>query len=151
LFSPRHGVVSTLWHNFQTSLRVVREDVLAMLYRVEELKVDRRLSAADARQAVGGGALARMALRGMVRSGSVTLAGEQLELTPAGRDAARQLVRSHRLWETYLVQHLGLPADHVHEPAHRVEHFIGDQMREKLQSDLDAAERDPHGRAIPDN
>lgn len=150
LFSPRHGVISTLWHNMQTSLRVVREDVLAMLYRVEELEGQRRLSAADARQAVGGGMLARLAVRGLVRAGSVAQTGEQLELTPAGRDAARQLVRSHRLWETYLVRQLGLPLDHVHEPAHRVEHFIGDQMREQLQQDLESAERDPHGREIPE-
>lgn len=150
LFSPRHGVISTLWHNLQTSLRVVREDVLAMLYRVEELQGQRRLTVADARQAVGGGLLARLALRGLVRAGSVTQAGDHLELTPAGRDTARQLVRSHRLWETYLVRNLGLPLDHVHEPAHRVEHFIGDQLREELKSNLDAAELDPHGREIPE-
>ncbi|WP_428304037.1 metal ABC transporter permease [Lacipirellula sp.] len=150
LFAPQHGVVSALARNLSVSLRVVREDLLAMLYRIEELGSPRRLAAAEASAAVGGGWLARLGLDGLVREGSVTRTGNRLDLTPAGREAARQLVRSHRLWETYLVKHLGLPLDHVHEPAHRVEHFIGDQMREQLQQELDAASKDPHGREIPE-
>ena len=48
LFSPRYGIVSTLVRNLQTSLRVVREDLLAMLYRIEELRAPRRLAPAEA-------------------------------------------------------------------------------------------------------
>ena len=148
--SPQHGVLSTVIRNLQTSLRVVREDLLAMLYRIEELHSQRRLATAEAREAVGGGTLARWGLRGLLSDGRVARAGDRLELTDAGRDAARQLVRSHRLWETYLVRQLGLPLDHVHEPAHRVEHFIGEEMREQLQADLKVADTDPHGREIPE-
>jgi len=131
------------------SLRVVREDLLAMLYRVEELGSNRRLATADAHAALGGGMLARWGLAGLVRHGQVSRSGEQLELTATGRDAARQLVRSHRLWETYLVKFLGLPLDHVHEPAHRVEHFIGPELQEKLESKVESTGLDPHGREIP--
>ena len=149
IFSPRYGVVSTVVQNLQTTLRVVREDLLAMLYRVEELRSPRRLAMAEARRAVGGGFAAQWGLRTLVREGRVRAAGEQLELTDEGRQDAKRMVRSHRLWETYLVQYLGLPLDHVHEPAHRVEHFIGDEMREQLEEKLDAASVDPHGRQIP--
>jgi manganese/zinc/iron transport system permease protein len=149
LFSPKYGIVSAGVRNMQTALRVVREDLLAMLYRIEELRAPRRLASADAQQAVGGGLLARWGLRGLVRDGRVTAAGNQLELTTRGRDDAKQLVRSHRLWESYLVQYLGLPLDHVHEPAHRVEHFIGPELREELQHKLDETGVDPHGRKIP--
>jgi len=150
LFSPQHGLVSTLVRNMQVSLRVVREDLLAMLYRVEELGSHRRLPAAEAQAAVGGGLLARWALSGLARDGRVERTGEHLALTPAGREAARQLVRSHRLWETYLHRYLGLPLDHIHEPAHRVEHYIDEQMRDELEQKLDAAATDPHGRDIPE-
>jgi manganese/zinc/iron transport system permease protein len=149
LFSPRYGIVSAGVRNMQTTLRVVREDLLAMLYRLEELRAPKRLAMAEAQQAVGGGLLARWGLRGLVRDGRVTSAGNQLELTTRGRDDAKQLVRSHRLWESYLVQYLGLPLDHVHEPAHRVEHFIGPELREELRHKLDEAGVDPHGREIP--
>ena len=150
LFSPRHGVVSALVRNLGVSLRVVREDLLGMLYRVEELGGHRRLAAGEAEAAVGGGLLARWGLGGLLRDGRVARTAGRLDLTPSGREAARQLVRSHRLWETYLVKYLGLPLDHVHEPAHRVEHFIGDDIREQLEQELDAAATDPHGREIPE-
>jgi manganese/zinc/iron transport system permease protein len=150
LFSPRHGLVSTLLRNVQVATRVVREDLLAMLYRVEELGSQQRLAPGEARTAVGGGLLARLSLSELLRGGQVTAAGDRLDLTPAGREQARQLVRSHRLWEAYLHRYLGLPLDHIHEPAHRVEHFIDESMREQLQEKLEAAPTDPHGREIPE-
>lgn len=149
LFSPHHGLVSVAIHNLQTSLRVVREDLLGMLYRVEELGAQRRLSPKEAIDAAGGRYKAWWSLQTLERMGLVKKSGDRLELTDSGRQESKQLVRSHRLWETFLVKYLGLPLDHVHEPAHRVEHFIDDQMRERLKENLEVAETDPHGRQIP--
>ncbi|MEM8946917.1 MAG: metal ABC transporter permease [Planctomycetota bacterium] len=148
-FSPRYGICSTVLRNLRMSLRVLREDVLAMLYRVEELGSDKRLTVAEAGEAVGGGWLSRLGMRNLQQAGRIRRDGDMLQLTESGREAARQLVRSHRLWETYLVQHLGMPLDHVHEPAHRVEHFIDDRLREELESEITTDGQDPHGRKIP--
>ena len=150
MFSPRYGILSTMVRNLRMSLRVLREDLLSMLYRVEELGAETELSPADAREAVGGGMLARWGLAGLVRGQQVSQTGRLLRLTDQGRDVAKKLVRSHRLWEAFLVKHLGLPLDHVHEPAHRVEHFIDERLREELASELDTAGQDPHGREIPE-
>jgi Mn-dependent DtxR family transcriptional regulator len=59
------------------------------------------------------------------------------------------LVRSHRLWESYLVKHLGLPLDHVHDPAHRVEHYIDESIQKQIAAELEPSAQDPHGREIP--
>jgi len=150
LFSPRYGICSTLVRNLQMSLRVFREDLLAMLYRVEELDAEKSLTAAEARTALGSGWQSRWAMAYLTRVGNIDRAGDQLQLTPQGRDVARKLVRSHRLWETYLVEHLGMPLDHVHEPAHRVEHFIDEKLRQELDSELKQKAQDPHGRKIPE-
>ncbi len=150
LFSPRYGIFSTMIRNLQLSMKVLREDLLAMLYRVEELGSDKFLTADEARQAVGSRWLARWGLAKLYRTGRIERAEGHLRLTEKGRSSARQLVRSHRLWETYLVKHLGLPLDHVHEPAHRVEHFIDEQMRKELQIELEGQGQDPHGREIPE-
>ncbi|HMP08638.1 MAG TPA: metal ABC transporter permease, partial [Lacipirellulaceae bacterium] len=150
LMSPKYGLVSTVLHNLATSLRVVREDLLGVLYRVEELRSPKSLGPRDAMAAVGGGWMARWALRQLVSHGLIRRDSGALALTDLGRDEARLMVRSHRLWESYLVQFLGLPADHVHGPAHRVEHYLGPELREQLEQDLDAARVDPHGRSIPD-
>ena len=149
LFSPRYGVVSTLARNARTSLRIVREDVLGMLYRLEELGVPRPMPAGEAARAVGGGPLAWLALAHLLQRREVGRRGRALHLTAAGRGRARGLIRSHRLWEAYLVEYLGLPLDHVHEPAERMEHFIGAPLQSHLATDVAGAEIDPHGRAIP--
>jgi len=149
LFSPRYGLINALVRNVRMSLKVMRDDLLAMLYRVEELAREKPLSPANARRAVGGGWLAQWGLAGLVRSGQIASTDDRLQLTDTGREVARSLVRSHRLWETYLVEHLGMPLDHVHEPAHRVEHFIDEQLRRELEAKVDAAAGDPHGREIP--
>ena len=84
-------------------------------------------------------------------TGQIVESTAGLDLTETGRQHASQLVRSHRLWESYLVQQLGLPADHVHDPAERIEHFIGERMRAALERELDDTSHDPHGRDIPES
>lgn len=150
IFSPTSGLVARAWFNFQTSARIVREDVLAMLYRVEEVDPNRRLARTDAIEAVGGGIAARRAVATLVRQGEVLEQDKQLSLTEQGRAVAVNLVRTHRLWEAYLVDELGLPLDHVHEPAHRVEHFLDQDIREQLAERLPEGAEDPHGREIPE-
>jgi Mn-dependent DtxR family transcriptional regulator len=120
-----------------------------MLYRLEELGVERRLGRGEAIEAVGGGPLARLALRGLLRRGDVRREGHLLGLTDRGREQAGGLVRAHRLWEAYLVEHLGLAPDHVHEPAMRTEHYLGATLRERVAAEVADAETDPHGRDIP--
>ena len=147
-FSPRHGVVAALVRNARTTLRIVCEDLLALLFRLEELRTTRRLAAHEAVQAVGGGVLPRVGLWLLARQRLVRKSPE-LQLTPAGQHRATQLVRSHRLWEAWLVQTLGLPLDHVHAPAERMEHFIDERLQKELATDLHEIARDPHGREIP--
>jgi manganese/zinc/iron transport system permease protein len=149
LFAPQYGILSTLVRNLQTALRILREDLLLMLYRLEEIDAAKRLRPEEAVAAVGGGVLARYALAMLRRRGRLELRDGQLHMTDDGRWRAARLVRGHRLWESYLVKHLGLPLDHVHAPADRIEHFIHQPLREELQKDLEDAEKDPHGRQIP--
>ena len=141
--SPQYGVLSTL-------ARILREDVLAMLYRLEELATGRALGWHEMAQAVGGGLTAWLAMRSLVRRGEITRQRAVVRLTESGRRQARLLVRSHRLWESYLVERLGLPLDHVHEPATRMEHYIGPDLQEKLAGAVTPSPVDPHGRRIPE-
>ena len=70
-------------------------------------------------------------------------------LTDEGRLRARSLVRGHRLWEAYLDRNFDLPADHLHEPATRMEHFLDPALQQELAAELEQPGIDPHGRAIP--
>jgi manganese/zinc/iron transport system permease protein len=149
LFSPQYGIISKLVGNLQTALRILREDLLLMLYRVEEVDPSKRLRPAEAVEAVGGGFLARWALGMLRRRGRLEVHAGRLHMTDDGRWRAARLVRGHRLWEAYLVKHLGLPPDHVHAPADRVEHYIHKPLREELEKELEDVPEDPHGREIP--
>ncbi|MEZ6071673.1 MAG: metal ABC transporter permease [Pirellulales bacterium] len=68
LLSPRYGVGVKLWQNVATAERIIREDLLAMFYRLEELAVGRLLGPGEAVQAVGGGLLARWGLWSLRRA-----------------------------------------------------------------------------------
>ena len=150
LFAPQYGVVSKTIHNVRMTLQVLREDLLAMLYRIEELGGKKPLTPAEAQTALGGTWLSRVAANQLTRNGQIDQRNSHFSLTESGRNAARQLVRSHRLWEAYLVKHLGLPLDHVHDPAHRVEHYIDAEIQQRIVEDLETSAHDPHGRDIPD-
>jgi manganese/zinc/iron transport system permease protein len=150
LFAPQYGILSTIIRNLQTALRILREDLLLMLYRLEEIDATKRMRPDEAIAAVGGGSLARWALAMLRRRGRIEIRDGLLHMTDDGRWRAARLVRGHRLWETYLVKNLGLAPDHVHAPADRVEHFIHQPLREELQKELEDTQQDPHGRDIPD-
>ena len=71
-------------------------------------------------------------------------------LTPAGERAALEVLRHHRLLETWLVQSLGYTWDEVHEEACRLEHAISEDFEARIDAALGHPERDPHGDPIPD-
>jgi DtxR family transcriptional regulator, Mn-dependent transcriptional regulator len=70
-------------------------------------------------------------------------------LTEAGREEALQLLRRHRLIETFLLEHLGYSWQEVHEEAERLEHAVSDGFTERLAEFLGHPDRDPHGDPIP--
>ncbi|MGH2718649.1 MAG: metal-dependent transcriptional regulator, partial [Actinomycetota bacterium] len=71
------------------------------------------------------------------------------KLTRAGRDVAVEMIRHHRLIETYLVQALGYRWDEVHEEADRLEHSISERLEERMWQALGEPAFDPHGDPIP--
>jgi len=155
--APRHGLVSKAFHQAALRLRITREDVLGFLYRLEELgrTVPSRGSLPDAdlalvRDVIGAGPLmGRLAVRRLTRTGHVRADGPALRLTDEGRAQGQFLLRSHRLWESYLHQYLNLAADHVHAPAERLEHITSPRMQQRLAERTDQPETDPQGKDIP--
>jgi DtxR family Mn-dependent transcriptional regulator len=70
-------------------------------------------------------------------------------LTGAGRRGALEVIRHHRLLETWLVQSLGYSWDRVHGEAEQLEHAISKEMEQRISAALGDPERDPHGDLIP--
>ncbi|MDA3147282.1 metal-dependent transcriptional regulator [Leucobacter sp. UCMA 4100] len=72
-----------------------------------------------------------------------------VQLTELGHAYALQMVRRHRLIETFLVQVLGYGWDEVHDEAEHLEHAVSDLMIERIDVLLGHPVRDPHGDPIP--
>ncbi len=72
-----------------------------------------------------------------------------VRLSKAGKKRALEIIRHHRLIETFLTQVLGYPWDEVHQEAERLEHFISERLEERIDAKLGHPEFDPHGHAIP--
>lgn len=71
-------------------------------------------------------------------------------LTKQGMKLAVEIVRRHRLWETFLFDKLGFSWDEVHEVAEQLEHIQSKKLSDKLEKFLDYPAYDPHGDVIPD-
>ncbi|HGY08613.1 MAG TPA: metal-dependent transcriptional regulator [Oceanithermus profundus] len=72
-----------------------------------------------------------------------------VRLTEAGRAVALEVLRHHRLIETYLAEALGYGWDEVHDEAERLEHHISEAFEARIAEWLGHPERDPHGDPIP--
>ena len=70
-------------------------------------------------------------------------------LTGAGEQAALELLRHHRLLETYLCERLGVAWDQVHAEPDRLEHALSEDLEERLDAILGHPTTDPHGAPIP--
>lgn len=72
-----------------------------------------------------------------------------VRLTTQGRRVALEVVRHHRLLETFLVQELGMPWDRVHAEAEVLEHVLSEALEQRIDEKLGHPARDPHGDPIP--
>ena len=70
-------------------------------------------------------------------------------LSPAGKRRALEVLRHHRLIETFLYEVLDYPIEEVHEEAERLEHFISERFEERIAAKLGHPKIDPHGHSIP--
>ena len=72
-----------------------------------------------------------------------------VRLTEAGRRIALEVIRHHRLLESYLAEVLGMPWDRVHAEAEVLEHVLSDDLEELIAAKLGHPTVDPHGDPIP--
>jgi DtxR family Mn-dependent transcriptional regulator len=71
-------------------------------------------------------------------------------LTRSGERVALEVIRHHRLIESFLAETLGMPWDRVHNEAEVLEHYISEELEERIAAALGDPSHDPHGDPIPD-
>ena len=133
------------------SLTRMAQDYLRTIFKVQEwspqpVSINELAERMEVAASTASGNVRKLAADGLVQHqpyGGV-------ELTVAGRAAAVQMARRHRLLETFLVERLGYSWDEVHDEAENLEHAVSDTFIERIEADLGFPTHDPHGDAIPD-
>lgn len=151
LFAPRYGVLVAFARRGTLSMRILAEDVIGLLYRAEERSRTAELvNRASMRQVlVCKPWTIAMALALLRRRGDLVRDLDAYGLTDQGRERARALVRSHRLWEQYLVTTAGVVENRLHHNAEQLEHYTDTSLRSQLDEETAHPSLDPHGAPIP--
>lgn len=148
LFRPVKGYVWQWQRAMQLTERVLIEDALKHLYDYEYKKWSCTLQSMSGALSIGGDRAAKLAGR-LEELGLVKSTGQGLELTEEGRSYALRMVRVHRLWERYLADKTGLPAQEWHSEAEKQEHRLSQGEANALAEQMGYPRFDPHGDPIP--
>jgi DtxR family transcriptional regulator, Mn-dependent transcriptional regulator len=128
-------------------LKVLGEDLLKAVAHAGRLtgswRAEEVLPEADAERL--GSAVSDLAVDGRIEA-----AGGGWRLTEAGRLRAVELLRAHRLLETYLAREGGRPAGALHAEADAAEHHLSTERINELADALNRPRFDPHGDPIPE-
>jgi manganese/zinc/iron transport system permease protein len=151
LFAPRYGVVAAFARRVMLSFRILAEDVVGLLYRTEERShAGVTLNHDSIRQTlICKPRSMSIVLALLRRRGDLVVGATGYGLTEQGRNRARALVRSHRLWEQYLVSAVGVPENRLHSNAEQLEHYTDNSLRIQLDRETAHPTVDPHGAPIP--
>ena len=73
-----------------------------------------------------------------------------VRLAAKGKKIALDIIRKHRLLETYLYSHLGLSMEYIHKEACSLEHVVSNEFMDRIVEILDDTQYSPFGKPIPD-
>ncbi|MGA0854390.1 MAG: DtxR family transcriptional regulator [Luteolibacter sp.] len=130
------------------ALRVLLEDALKHAFDCEEsgrsATVDSLAGAMGKSRKEAATTLGELRARGLL-----VAAGDAHQLSEAGRKYALQVVRNHRIFETWLMRQTGKPAVDWHREAHREEHRLEADEVNAMADRMNNPRYDPHGDPIP--
>jgi ABC-type Mn2+/Zn2+ transport system permease subunit/Mn-dependent DtxR family transcriptional regulator len=152
-FAPEQGLVAAALRRLRLRVRMNQENIVRQVLKLSGGRADAAVDSRQLAQALGTGRLLfRQAVAALKFRGWIDYARDHpaaISLTGRGLAQAERLERAHRLWETYLVEQVGVASDHVHPAAEEVEHLLSEQLVERVDDALGHPVTDPHGAPIP--
>ena len=148
LFRPKNGLVPRWRKARQITDRVLLEDALKHIQRCERHGDRPSLQSIAGALDISVNQAAKIAEKLQSMELIIIENGEFL-LSPAGRDYALRIIRSHRLWEEYLAEQTGFDESEWHDQAEKYEHLLSPEEAKELAQQLGNPVYDPHGDPIP--
>jgi len=149
LFSPKEGVVTKLFRRRSASKLVLIEDVIKLSYRFKDETGKTELADKIANELGISNGRVESAIGTLIDKGLMSKTNGSYILTDEGVKDALRLIRTHRLWETYVTRENVMDLEHIHPEAEKVEHVLTEDMVDELDEELGFPEKDPHGSEIP--
>ncbi len=149
VFSPKQGILIKALQRKRAQRRHLKDDILKAVYHFAKDKKDPRIPNIADYLGMQAQPLQKVIQRLQQQRLVEVSDGNTLNLTADGEKQALRLLRSHRLWETYLTEKAGLGWEHVDEEAERLEHDLPDDIVDEIDERLGYPEHDPHGAPIP--
>lgn len=144
-FSKKNGLFFKYLRKRQLRKQIEKEDIVKYLVKNGKLnpgQVQQMANKLGLKQVKS-----RMSL--LVKEDLISLEKNAYSLTSKGKSLGQDLVRAHRLWETFLVDKVGLKSDEIHEDAEKYEHLLDQNILDQLDAKLGYPKLDPHGSPIP--
>lgn len=150
LVGPRRGLLVRWWRQKLFADQVAADDVLAYLFRLGEQSPQDPATLAQIGDVLSLSSRSlHRAVKCLCRTGELDGNESGYRLSEAGRRRAQDLVRSHRLWELYLVEQAQIAPSRIHDKAEAWEHVTDQTLRARLDQATSDSKLDPHGSAIP--
>jgi Mn-dependent DtxR family transcriptional regulator len=147
IFAPSKGLLFKYIRKQKLQKKITKEDILQ-----SSLKLKRKgritVAALSEKLNISPSRIKRL-INELSTKKMLSLEGNEIKLSKTGTKKATELVRAHRLWETFLVNKMGLKEGQIHEDAHKFEHLLTEDLLDEIDADLDFPKRDPHGSPIP--
>ena len=156
IISPRSGVLSRTMNVIRLKRRILEEDLVGALYRLEVegrahpslAHLIREIHTVDRSHAENSSRQVSRAIQRLIQKELVTDCIRP-SLTAEGRVTGATIVRTHRLWERFFANHAEIPIDHLHDIAMDLEHASSPELELALENFAAGVDRDPQGREIP--
>lgn len=143
IFAPEKGLLAQFLIKVKRQKRIQHEDIVKAVFKGESnpKTVAEILNLSTNRM--------RSRVYEMKREGVLVEKDGELILSIKGKEIGEQLIRAHRLWETYQVKQMGIEDHNIHEEAERLEHLLSEEILDEVDQKLGFPSQDPHGSPIP--
>jgi ABC-type Mn2+/Zn2+ transport system permease subunit/Mn-dependent DtxR family transcriptional regulator len=149
VFAPKQGILIKSLQRKRARERHLSDDILKGIYHYSRDKKDALIQNVADYLGIPVPSLRKAAVRLKQKNLIETADRDLLNLTSEGEKQALKLLRSHRLWETYLTEKAGLGWEQVDGEAEHMEHYLSDDILDEIDERLGYPEHDPHGAPIP--
>lgn len=146
IFAFEKGLLPRAIRRYNQSKKIEREDIIKYASKFMDKK---KLNIAEIQQYLGlRESRVKAHLEYLKNDGLLTL-DNGVGLTYKGKQKAENLVRAHRLWESYQVNSMGLTEEQIHDEAEILEHHLSEDILDQVDMKLGFPLLDPHGSPIP--